>query len=572
MRKQVTATILFTTLTIFVFAQNTVQDYVNRFGSVAVIEMQRTGIPASVILAQGILTSSFGNSQLALQANNHFNLHCDDAWDGELFYKWERGEKVKRPSCFRVYSKPEESFLEFTNVVANHNEIASLVSYEEVNYKRWIKKLVEIGFSKKSEDQMLRVIEQFTLVEFDEIQHTEITHKSTKREVYSINGLKAVVAKSNDTPLNIASELEMPYHKILKYNDLEEGEVFVENQYIFIEAKRKRSKINEEFHVLRTGETLYDIAQLYGIRLKSLCKLNHVQYDDKVASGERVYLVESAPVRPRIQGERPPARPKEAMVAPAKPKMVAPAKPKMAAPAKPETEALAKPEIIVTEPIAKAEEVKEKPAERRIPPKKPTKAEKEEEVLSYINKPKIEKTNYVIPAPGKADVEVIVNSQVQMENQAAQPIMESPSKPKKPRKSKFDTGTKQKETIAEILKPNENKPKKLPHSNAFGSEEEAIINQGPAKPDFSDLMNPGLSDTDETFEDSAPFPQFDMNDEVKEEEKILPVKRDGYHIVLKGETLYRISVNYGVTVGQIRKWNKLADNTILLGQELKISL
>ena len=150
--------------------------------------------------------------------------------------------------------------------------------------------------------------------------------------------------------------------------------------------------------------------------------------------------------------------------------------------------------------------------------------------------------------------------------------MESPSKPKKPRKSKFDTGTKQKETIAEILKPNENKPKKLPHSNAFGSEEEAIINQGPAKPDFSDLMNPGLSDTDETFEDSAPFPQFDMNDEVKEEEKILPVKRDGYHIVLKGETLYRISVNYGVTVGQIRKWNKLADNTILLGQELKISL
>ena len=93
MRKQVTATILFTTLTIFVFAQNTVQDYVNRFGSVAVIEMQRTGIPASVILAQGILTSSFGNSQLALQANNHFNLHCDDAWDGETMMRGEQANE-----------------------------------------------------------------------------------------------------------------------------------------------------------------------------------------------------------------------------------------------------------------------------------------------------------------------------------------------------------------------------------------------------------------------------------------------------------------------------------------------
>ena len=186
MRKQVTATILFTTLTIFVFAQNTVQDYVNRFGSVAITEMQRTGIPASVILAQGILTSSFGNSQLALQANNHFNLHCDDAWDGELFYKWERGEKVKRPSCFRVYSKPEESFLEFTNVVVNHNQIASLVSYDNSNYKRWIKKLIELGFSKKSEDQMLRVIEQFMLTEFDEVPDEKVVQKNTKRAVYSI--------------------------------------------------------------------------------------------------------------------------------------------------------------------------------------------------------------------------------------------------------------------------------------------------------------------------------------------------------------------------------------------------
>ena len=541
MFKQITATILFITLTTFIFAQNTVQDYVNKFGSIAVTEMQRTGIPASVILAQGILTSSFGNSQLALQANNHFNLHCDEAWDGELFYKWDRDAQAKRPSCFRVYSKPEESFLEFTNVVANHNQIAPLVSYDNVSYKRWIKKLVELGFTKKSEDQMVRVIEQFTLAEFDEIQHTRIAKKNTKREVYSINGLKAVVAKNNDTPLSVATELEMPYSKILKYNDLEEGEVFVENQYIFIESKRKRSKINEEFHVLRTGETIYDVAQLYGIRLKSICKLNHVKYSDKVASGERIYLVEAAPVRPRLQGERLPTKPKDAIVAPTKPK------------------------VIVSEPIAKVEEKKEQPEEIRTPPTKPekSKVEKEDEdVLSYIETPGIQE-DYVIPAPGQTTITV---DETAVEDHAAQPIMDSPSKPIK---SKFDTGNKQKETIADILKPKVSKTERPAHSNAFGSEEDVvIINQGPTKPSFNDLINSNLLDEEETIEESAPFPQFDMNE--TEEKPVVKEKREGYHIVMKGETLYRISVNYKVTVGQLRKWNNLTDNTILRGQELKI--
>ena len=143
--------------------------------------------------------------------------------------------------------------------------------------------------------------------------------------------------------------------------------------------------------------------------------------------------------------------------------------------------------------------------------------------------------------------------------------MESPAKPVF---SKFDTGSKQKETIADVLKPKENKPEKLPHSNSFSNEENTIIDQGPSKPNFKELMNSDL--LGENFEDSAPFPQFDMDNK---EEKVVPkVKRDGYHIVEKGETLYRISVNYGITVGQIRKWNNLTDNTILLGQELKISL
>ena len=593
MFKQITATIFLTTLTIFVFAQNTVQDYVNRFGNIAIVEMQRTGIPASVILAQGILTSSFGNSQLALQANNHFNLHCDEAWDGELFYKWERGEQKKRPSCFRVYSKPEESFLEFTNVVSNHNQIASLVSYEDNNYKHWVKKLVELGFSKKSEDQMLRVIEQFTLAEFDEVEHSRIVQKNITREVYSINGLKAVVAKNNDTPLNVATELNVPYSKILKYNDLKDGDSFVTNQYIFIEAKRKRSKINEEFHVLRTGETIYDVAQLYGIRLKSICKLNHVRYNDNVASGERIYLVESAPVRPRLQGQKPLTKPRDAILAPGKPNLTISDEVVVKEKEKEETEvnisAPSKPNLTISDEVVVKEKEKEetevnisapgKPnltnintvvlaeeAEdniKRFPPSKPVKKKlNKEEVLSYVNtEPEVD-TDYVIPSPGHTNVNIETIPSNNNE-EAAKPIIQAPPKPVF---SKFNpTGEKEKETIVDVLKPKKDKSKELPHSNSFDSD----VISAPTKPNFNDLPNSNLLNKEEDeLNDGAAGPEFNMNEE--EAKPVVKVKRDGYHIVAKGETLYRISVNYGITVGQIRKWNNLRNNTIEIGQELKI--
>jgi LysM repeat protein len=530
MSKQITATFLFISLTIFVFAQNTVEDYVNRFGSVAVMEMQRTGIPASVILAQGILSSSFGNSQLALQANNHFNLHCDEAWDGELFYKWEDDKQLKHPSCYRVYSKPEESFLEFTNVLSTHREIASLMQYEGINYKQWIKKLVEFGLTPKSEDQMMRVIEQFTLVEFDDVPTNEVAQKNIKREIYYVKGLKAIQAKSNDTPLNIASELNMPYKKILKYNDLQEGENFIENQYIFIEAKRNSSSINEEYHVLGTGETIYDVAQLYGIKLKALCKLNHVNYNDQVASGERIYLVESAPVRPRLQGEKIAENPQNAILLPPPGRNniettpIAKVQKEEAEAVGAETTAIA---VKVTEeqrdeipPMPITEDIREETLPQAI-------VEKEEDILAFSNVAASD--NFVVPTPGQT------------------------------------------ENFGNYVLPNESQPGKTSQTNTFGKQEDVlIIYQKPSKPSFEKLLDANLlEDEVERDEDSAPFPHFEQA-KINPAKPITKVKRDGYHIVAQGETLYRISVNYSITVSQIRQWNNLSDNTIEVGQELKI--
>jgi len=222
-----------------------------------------------------------------------------------------------------------------------------------------------------------------------------------------------------------------------------------------------------------------------------------------------------------------------------------------------------KPDLVTTNTVTQ----KQKEEETRLPPKKPAKKDlkKEDEVLSYVNKETKVQTEYVIPSPGHTNVNT---DEILSNNQAAQPIIQEA--PPKPIISKFNTtGDKQKETIADILKPQDNNQEVLPHSNAFGSEEETIvIHPAPQKPNLDNLIGSSL-DSEDDFEDSAPFPQFNMNNK-EEEQPTVKVKREGYHIVLKGETLYRISVNYGVTVGQLRKWNNLIDNTILLGQELKI--
>ncbi len=97
MLKQYTLTTIFLFCVGSIIAQNTVEDYVNRFNKTAIEQMQRTGIPASILLAHGIFESSFGNSQLAIQANNHFRLTCNDGWDGEFFLSVAERKKNAKP-------------------------------------------------------------------------------------------------------------------------------------------------------------------------------------------------------------------------------------------------------------------------------------------------------------------------------------------------------------------------------------------------------------------------------------------------------------------------------------------
>ena len=499
-----------------VFAQSTVQDYVNKYHKTAISQMERTGIPASILLSSGILESFIGNSQLALQANNHFNIKCERNWNGEFFYQWEKNQKNK-PSCYRVYELAEESYLEFANRLISQSSISSLVAYSAMGYKQWAIEVSKLNFSSRlsDADQMIRLIESFDLSAFDNrTSKKENLYQYSSRKIHNIHGLKAVIASSEDTPLGIATEFRLPYRRILKYNDLEEGDGFKPNQIVFLEAKRNNSDIGTEYHEMNAGETMYDISQLYGVKLKVLLKFNHVNLNDKIASGERVYLREDAPIRPRLVGERPVQKPVT----------------------KPKDEVIAD---NGSDAPGINDKIKYRPQRKPILPPTVEKEKEKEEIPVIEDEPTAadDDMGYVVHDP-----------KIKVEEPRIVPV-------KKPAIVQPSPGAN---------RPTKNNVESLPPPGKSSKVDAQNQLEGAPVP----IIPGGIAN-----EPPPPGKANKNNVQAIEENPLLekPEPREGYHIVEDEETLYSIALKHGTTVEAIRLWNGLRNNTLEIGQELKIS-
>lgn len=550
MLKQYTLITLTLLMSVSIVAQNTVEDYVNVFSEAAVEQMHRTGIPASIFLAQGILESSFGNSQLAVQANNHFRLACNNDWDGEFFYQWKQSKRSQRPSCYRVYAHPDESFMEYANLLLKNDVFSSLVRLNSMNYKKWIKAIAMQGFSSKddAEVQLKLVIENFQLAAFDNLPSQRSKRPIYQREIHVINGLKAIVVSSDESPLSIASEFNIPLRRILKFNDLKQGDSFQNNQFVYLELKRRRSKEKAQIHILNKNETLYDVAQMYGIKLKSLCELNRVNYSDKIATGEEIQLIYAATIPPRLENEKP--RIRHRVDNP---------------PGSDDIDVVDVPSDPLFEGLPTFEDK----------PSKPEKNKKVKPIQPYINVQPIEK-----PASEKPTVSDVVEEKPTPTDEqpagddASDESAEPPSKPDFNKKYDDDEVTN-----GYIEKP----PYPIDKKEEDKDEEEIL--QPPKKGKINKEEKPKKE------LEGAPVPIIDANpteegmaeEEVsdappggskrkylKDKKPSKPTKREGYHIVKKGQTLYRISKMYNISVAQLKKWNKLIGNNIEVGQELKV--
>jgi LysM repeat protein len=314
------------------YVNNSRQVYIEQYKQIAISEMERTGIPASIKLAQGILESNAGQSELAIGANNHFGIKCGGDWQGKSFKRIDDDrDQFGNPieSCFRKYEKAEESFFdhsEFLRDPRKYNRYGFLFNLDRRDYKGWAHGLRAAGYATDPvyANSLIEVIERYRLFEHDQAGQappmagtnpnvppptgTGTMPAMTERRIGRVNDVKVVLSRSGETLSDIARQYAIKPEKIVDYNDrgFGPGEKLPNNERIFLQTKRNRYRGQSSQHLVKEGQAMFEIAQLYGIKLDALYSKNRMLPGREPATGERINLKRrrssSDPVRLRNAG------------------------------------------------------------------------------------------------------------------------------------------------------------------------------------------------------------------------------------------------------------------------------
>lgn len=270
------------------FAQRRVasyDSYVEKYAALAVEQMQKYRIPASITLAQGILESGAGQSELARKSNNHFGIKCHSDWRGGRAYH----DDDFRNECFRKYKKVEESYEDHSHFLADRPRYAELFKLNITDYKGWARGLQKCGYAtdKAYANKLIKLIEDYELYRYDQskvirraTRKTKQTHAkgepevTLKRTVYKTHDLLYVHAKEGDSFERIAQDLGFKVKKLIQFNEVPKDFPLQKGDIVYLQKKKKKADKPHYEHVVRVGESMHTIAQTYGIRIANLYKMN----------------------------------------------------------------------------------------------------------------------------------------------------------------------------------------------------------------------------------------------------------------------------------------------------------
>ncbi len=268
------------------------QDYFDTYREVAIQQMLQYDIPASITLAQGVLESGAGRSELARKANNHFGIKCN-GWTGRKSYH----DDDLPNECFRAYDNAYESYEDHSKFLTGNRRYSRLFDLKRSNYKGWAKGLKACGYATSPiyATQLINIIELYDLDKFDKAK--SYNHKAVRqlsngytRPVHEFNKNYYVIAKKGDTFRSLAEELDMSRRTLARINERDKNDTLEEGEYVWL--KKKRRKAPKEYkhyqHTVAVGESMYTIAQRYGIRLKNLYKMNDLSPDYTIKVGDKL--------------------------------------------------------------------------------------------------------------------------------------------------------------------------------------------------------------------------------------------------------------------------------------------
>jgi hypothetical protein len=272
-------------------------EYIETYKDISMEEMKRTGIPASITLAQGILESGNGNSTLAVKANNHFGIKCHD-WTGPSV----RHDDDAKNECFRKYKSAQKSYLDHSDFLTGRSRYAFLFDLSPDDYKGWAKGLKKAGYatSPTYAKALIGIIEDNELYKYDQIVLITKSKGSKKDKSASIaasgrtimynNRVKYIVAKESDTYASLTDELSFFSWQLPRYNESEMIDTLSAGDLVYLQPKRKRTYGKNRSHMVTEGEDLHDIAQKYGVREEKLRQRNNIPEGKEPAPGAVVLL------------------------------------------------------------------------------------------------------------------------------------------------------------------------------------------------------------------------------------------------------------------------------------------
>lgn len=301
----------------------TPQEYISKYKEDAIKEMNRSGVPASIILAQGMLESGYGNSELARKANNHFGIKCHSDWKGPVY----RVDDDKKDECFRKYKSVWHSYRDHSNFLKGKKRYAFLFDLKMTDYKGWCRGLKKAGYAtnRKYASLLIDMIERYDLNNFvtkkrhkkkrkkeknseikpkivEEIDNRsgarleeegddefEISVGGSSSEIKkSGNWINYVEVKKGDTYFSISKKHGLPINRIYKYNECNADTVLKIGTPIYLQPKR--SKGTQKVYIFKAGDDLYRVSQTYGIKLKHIYKKNGWPVGYKPKAGDKIFL------------------------------------------------------------------------------------------------------------------------------------------------------------------------------------------------------------------------------------------------------------------------------------------
>ncbi len=302
------------------------EEYVERYKSIAVAHMERYGIPASITMAQGILESDSGNSRLSVESNNHFGIKCKRGWTGDRVYH----DDDAKGECFRSYPTVEDSYDDHARFLDSQPRYDSLFAYSSTDYRSWARGLKAAGYATAPDyaERLVRIIEENRLYLLDRENGERLYAESRGIAVplpdapcaaprvpeaaaecpidpdafgvtingqcgYTVgmtNGVHHITARAGDTFESIGRNFRISASNLRRFNDLRGTAQPAAGDRIYIERKKRHWEGGTLLHTAREGETVRILAQRYGIRSRSIEKLNRLDRRTALTEGAQVKI------------------------------------------------------------------------------------------------------------------------------------------------------------------------------------------------------------------------------------------------------------------------------------------